>query len=557
MLASLKSLGDVGLAVISRWLLNHYPELSEQELTFIYLWIAIFFIVFFVIRYFRFYLPLYISSNVIKELRQQLYRHLQRLSADFYIKHRTGEIISRMTNDISMSQLLFSGVIINLTFDLVSVIAVTGFILLTYPYQIYLPILGICACYGFFFKIFFPKIRERSTEVQKELGKITGDISEKIDGMKVLQSFTQEEIASHDIDERLESYYFETIRMAKVQSLFSSFVQFLPELTKVFVVVIGIYMITAVKMSLGDITGLILVLGPLFFSLKRTGDTTVQLGSSLGSLDRVFEFFDAQPSVIEAKDLVMLDRLDGRIVFQNVDFRYPQNSENLILKNISFSLASGAHVAFVGPSGAGKSTMMDLLSRFYDPTSGTILIDDVDIRKISLKLLRKNIGIVMQETILFSGTITENLRIGKPDADEKEIIEALKNAYAWDFVKQMPHGIHSVVGERGITLSGGQRQRLAIARVFLKNPRILILDEATSALDTESERYVQQAFQHLIEGRTTLVIAHRLSTIKDVGHIYVLENGRIIEDGSEDELLGKNKMFRRLYEKQTIPFTEV
>ena len=227
------------------------------------------------------------------------------------------------------------------------------------------------------------------------------------------------------------------------------------------------------------------------------------------------------------------------------------------MKNILFSINAGAHVAFVGPSGAGKSTMMDLISRFYDPSEGDILIDRVNIRKMSLEFLRRNIGIVMQDTILFSGAIAENLRIGKPDATDEEVIEALNNAYAWEFVNRMSHGINSFVGERGITLSGGQKQRLAIARVFLKDPKILILDEATSALDSESEYYVQQALQKLTQGRTTLIIAHRLATIKNVEHIYVLDKGEIVEHGTESELLNRNEIFKKLYEKQTLAFDEI
>jgi subfamily B ATP-binding cassette protein MsbA len=557
LLAIVKSLSGLGLAALSRWLLNHYPELSKQELSLIYALISIFFVLLLVVIYFRVYLPTYISSNVIKQMRQQLYRHLQRLNAEFYVQHKTGEIVSRMTNDISMAQLLFSTLMINIAFDFISIVAATGYIVFTYPVEIYLPVLGISCAYGIFVKIFFPRIRKRSRLVQEEMGKITGEVSEKIVGMKVLQSFTQEELASHAVDERLESHYFETLRMAKLESFFSSFIQFLPELARFLVVVIGIYLITASRLTMGDVTGLILVLGPIFISLRRTGDTTVQLGGSLGSLDRVFDFFDAQPTVKEEKNFVNLKSMDGYLEFKNVSFFYPQSDKQLVLKNILFSIEAGTRAAFVGPSGAGKSTMMDLISRFYDPSEGAILIDHVDTRKMSLEFLRSNIGIVMQETILFSGTIAENLRIGKPDATDEEVIEALNNAYAWEFVGQMRHGINSLVGERGITLSGGQKQRLAIARVFLKNPKILILDEATSALDSESEYYVQQALQKLMQGRTTLIIAHRLATIKNVEHIYVLDKGEIVEHGTESELLNRNEIFKKLYAKQTLAFDEI
>ncbi|MCK4295114.1 MAG: ATP-binding cassette domain-containing protein, partial [Candidatus Marinimicrobia bacterium] len=259
----------------------------------------------------------------------------------------------------------------------------------------------------------------------------------------------------------------------------------------------------------------------------------------------------------EAKNIVRPESLKGRIEYRNISFNYPLNEDSLVLNDVSFVIDEGSRVAFVGPSGAGKSTMMDLLSRFYDPIVGTILIDGVDIRKMPLKFIRENIGIVMQDTILFSGTIADNIRMGKPGASAEEVVEALKNAYAWEFVKEMKYGINGVVGERGVTLSGGQKQRLAVARVFLKNPKILILDEATSSLDSESEFFVQQALHSLMQGRTTLVIAHRLSTVKDVDYIYVIENGKITEHGSMTDLLSKEGTFKRLYDKQNLSFIEI
>lgn len=555
--AVLKSISGLGLVAVSRWLLNNYQNLSKHELTMIYSSIFVFLTLFIVIIYFRVYLPVYISSNVIREMRHQLYRHLQRLSADFYVQHKTGEIVSRMTNDITMAQLLFSTVMINILFDIITLTVAISYIVFTYPFQIYLPVIGICAVYGSLVRIFLPKIRTISRQVQEEMGKITGDVSEKIVGMKVLQSFTQEKVASHEMDERLESHYFETLKMAKFQALFSSFSQFLPSLARFLVIAIGIYLMIGSKMTMGDITGLILILGHVFFPLNRSAETTVQIGTSIGSLDRVFDFFDAQPTVGEAKNVVRPESLKGRIEYRNISFNYPLNEDSPVLNDVSFVIDEGSRVAFVGPSGAGKSTMMDLLSRFYDPIAGAILIDGVDIRKMPLKFIRENIGIVMQDTILFSGTIADNIRMGKPDASAEEVVEALKNAYAWEFVKEMKYGINGVVGERGVTLSGGQKQRLAVARVFLKNPKILILDEATSSLDSESEFFVQQALHNLMQGRTTLVIAHRLSTVKDVDYIYVIENGKITEHGSMTDLLSKEGTFKRLYDKQNLSFIEI
>jgi subfamily B ATP-binding cassette protein MsbA len=556
LLATVKTLVSIGFAAGSRWLLNNHNDLSESQINLIYITLAVVFVLFAFVIYFRVYLPVFISSNVMKKMRLDLYRHLQRLSADFYVQHKTGEILSRMTNDLTEARLVFSEIIINVTFDFMSVVAATAYIVLTYPAEIYWPVLVLGLVYGLLIKLLFPKLRHGSKQVQAELGRMTGDVSERIVGMKVLQSFTQEDAASELVDSRLESHYTHTIRMAKLQSFMSAVVQFMPELVRVLVVVIGIAFISSSTMTVGDITGLILVLSPIFFSIRRTGETSAQLSTSIGALDRVFDFFDAQPSVEDVKKPVLPSHINGNIVFQNVSFHYPLDSETTVLEDISFSIEAGKQVAFVGPSGAGKSTMMDLISRFYDPASGKILVDDYDIRELYLKFLRQNIGIVMQETILFSGTIADNMHIGKPDAMEAEIITALKNAYAWEFVSHMSDGINSYVGERGVNLSGGEKQRLAIARVFLKNPRILILDEATSALDADSEYYVQEALNGLMQDRTTLIIAHRLSTVKDVDTIFVIEDGRITDQGTHTELLSRSTVFKSLYEKQSLAFED-
>jgi ABC-type multidrug transport system fused ATPase/permease subunit len=346
------------------------------------------------------------------------------------------------------------------------------------------------------------------------------------------------------------------MKMGKLQSWFSTINQMLPEAARLLIVVIGIYLMLAARLTMGDITGLMLILGHLLFSFQRSAETSLNIGTGIGALDRVFDFFDAQPIVREIKNPVKLEELAGEIRYDNVSFSYPFNEGSMVLHNISLIIPAGSRVAFAGPSGAGKSTMMDLLSRFYDPAAGTIYIDDIDIKKLKLNTLRKNIGIVMQDTVLFSGTVADNIRIGNPKASDEEVQEALKNASAWDFVAEMKDQMYSYIGERGVTLSGGQRQRLAIARIFLKNPRILVLDEATSALDSESEYFVQQAILNLMKGRTTLMIAHRLSSVKDVDRVYVIEAGKIVEQGSMDELLESDGTFKKLYERQSLSLTD-
>jgi subfamily B ATP-binding cassette protein MsbA len=549
-LATIKGLSGLVLAAVSRWLLNSYSEFSTESLTIIYVSIFASLAPLAIIFYYRTYLPVSISSVMIKRMRHQLFQHLQRLSADFYSLHKTGDIVSRMTNDISVAQSLFSTGLINSCFDAFAIVASLGYLILTYPIEISLPLVGICFLYAASVRFFLPKVRGITQLVQEELGKLAGDVSEKVVGMKVLQSFTQEERASEGIGERLESHYVESMKMARVQAVFSTVNQVLPELARILVVVLGIFLVMSSRMSVGDVAGLLLVLAQFLFPLHRSAETTMQIGAGVGALDRVFDFFDAQPAVKEPKDAVGLDKVRGTIEFRSVSFHYPRYEEGFYLDRVSLSIPAGSKVAFVGPSGAGKSTLMDLLSRFYDPIEGAILVDGVDIKNVALKELRSNIGIVMQETIMFSGTIAENIRIGRPDATDDEVVTALKHAYAWEFVEKMNEGINSIVSERGMTLSGGQRQRLAIARIFLKDPRIVVLDEATSALDAESESYVQQALRSLMKDRTTLIIAHRLSTIRDVDHIFVVENGGIVEEGSVTDLLEIGGIFKRLYERQ-------
>jgi subfamily B ATP-binding cassette protein MsbA len=555
-LAIIKGLSGLGLVAVSRWLLNNYQVLTSQILFTLYGIIIAFLILYIAIIYYRSYLPVYISSNAVKEMRRDLYYHLQRLSADFYAQHKTGEIVSRITNDISITQFLFSAVLINVCFDFFTIAAGVIYLLLSYPIEISLPVLGVCVIYMITIRIFLPKVKDISVAVQEELGKIAGDVSEKVMGMKVLQSFTHEEIASHGLGDKLEAHYFVTMKMGKLQSWFSTINQMLPEAARLLIVVIGIYLMLAARLTMGDITGLMLILGHLLFSFQRSAETSLNIGTGIGALDRVFDFFDAQPIVREIKNPVKLEELAGEIRYDNVSFSYPFNEGSMVLHNISLIIPAGSRVAFAGPSGAGKSTMMDLLSRFYDPAAGTIYIDDIDIKKLKLNTLRKNIGIVMQDTVLFSGTVADNIRIGNPKASDEEVQEALKNASAWDFVAEMKDQMYSYIGERGVTLSGGQRQRLAIARIFLKNPRILVLDEATSALDSESEYFVQQAILNLMKGRTTLMIAHRLSSVKDVDRVYVIEAGKIVEQGSMDELLESDGTFKKLYERQSLSLTD-
>lgn len=548
-----KALFALGFVALSRWLLNNHLVLSTDTLKTTYVVLGILLLVYLVIIYFRVYLPAFLSNNVIRQLRHELYRHLQRLSADFYGRHQVGEIVSRLTNDITMAQLLFSTVLINVLFDITTLSVAFVYLTVTYPFQVYLPVVLVCLLYGVLMQVYLPRIRDYSHDVQERMGAITGDVFEKISGMRVLQSFTREEMAGQMVDEKLHSHYFASLQLARNQSAFSAVAQFLPEVAQLVVIAIGIFAIAQNRLTAGDVTGLILILGHVFFPLKRSATTTTEVGVSIGALERVFEFFDAQPSVIETSNPTALGESTGKVEYRNVSFRYPDsNGDTPVLGGISFTVEPGKQVVFVGLSGAGKTTIVDLLSRFYDPQDGTIFIDDIDIRLLSLESLRRNVGVVMQDTILFSGSIADNVRIGRSSATDADILDALDAAYALEFVEKMPRGVNAVIGESGSMLSGGQRQRLALARLFLKNPRIIVLDEATSALDAESEYYIMQALQRLKANRSILMIAHRLNRLAGFDQIFVVDRGRIVENGTFDELMKLDGQFAHLYNQQKV-----
>jgi subfamily B ATP-binding cassette protein MsbA len=316
----------------------------------------------------------------------------------------------------------------------------------------------------------------------------------------------------------------------------------------VLVVWYGAYQILGGRLTVGELTQFLLYLGMFYFPLQRLSDLSVVLSNSLAAIDRIFEYFDTQPHVVERPGAQKLGECRGAIAFEGVTFGY--EADNPVLRDVSLAIAPGETIALVGPSGAGKTTFANLIPRFYDPNAGRLCIDGHDLRDLELASLRRHIGIVNQETILFSGTVQENLLLAKPDAGRDEILAALDAANAREFVEDLPEGLWTEIGERGTTLSGGQRQRLALARAFLKDPRILLLDEATSALDSRAERRIQQALARLLRGRTSIVIAHRLSTILNADRIVVLENGRVVDVGKHAELLARGGLYAQLYHEQ-------
>jgi subfamily B ATP-binding cassette protein MsbA len=319
-------------------------------------------------------------------------------------------------------------------------------------------------------------------------------------------------------------------------------------MSPVLVVGVGIQLIFKQQLTIGELTQFLLYLAMFYFPLQRMSDLSVVIANAVAAIERIFEFFDTHPNVTEAENPITITQCKGRIEFDRVSFCYDAN--NTVLNDISFTLSEGEVVAFVGPSGSGKSTLANLIPRFYDPTEGIIRLDDHDIRELKLSSLRQQIGIVSQDIVLFSGTVLENLTLARADATLDEIYTALDAANAREFVEQLPDGLGTEIGERGATLSGGQKQRLAIARAFIKSPKILILDEATSALDSRSEQHIQEALARLLKLQTSVVIAHRLSTVVDADRIIVLEHGKIKEIGTHAELIKNSGLYANLFNEQ-------
>ena len=500
-------------------------------------------------NYLRVYNLALVGEGVVADLRKSLYAHLLTLPVKFFEGRKTGEITSRLTSDITTVQGAVSQALAQFINQSITLVGGTIYLFIL-NFKLSLVMLSIIPAVIIAGAYFGRKLRRISTRFQDQVADANASAEEAITGIRVVKSFTAEGLETDRYGAAINDSYKIALQRARVRALF------VPSIIMAMFTGIGIVLwygsrlVLAGSLPGGDLITFLLLTVFVAGSIGSFTGLYSQLQEALGASKRIFELLDTGsdlPQVEEARDL---STVQGNIRFENVSFRYGDRGEEWVLQNISLDARPGEVLALVGPSGAGKSTLVTLIPRFYDPVEGRILLDGTDIRELDLLDLRHHIGIVPQETQLFSGTVRENIRYGRPEASDDEVVEAAKAANAHDFIEDFPDGYETIVGERGVKLSGGQRQRVAIARALLKNPRILILDEATSSLDSESEALVQEALEHLMTGRTTFVIAHRLSTIRNADRILVLDNGEILQQGTHEALMREGGLYKDLYEKQ-------
>lgn len=514
-------------------------------------YIVISIIVVFIIRgisyYGQSYLMNYVGQRVIIDIRKAVFEKLQRLSLSFYDKHKTGTIMSYVTNDVNALQSAMVENVVEMFTE--SVILIVSIVMMLYlDWRLFLVTFATFPIVLLFIDSFGKRIRKSGSRIQEAAADITSVLQEVASSPRVIKSFVREGYEIGRFDKENMNNFRANMKYAQLSSTLTPTIEFVAAVGVSIILWYGGNSVIDGTITAGSLVAFLTYAVNISNPIKRLSRVIGNIQKALAAAQRVFDVLDLPETIQNAPDAKLLPQVKGDVRFNDVSFEYNTGEE--VLSHVSFEVRPGEMIAFVGPSGAGKSTVASLLPRFYDVTSGSISIDGKDIREVTLNSLREQVGIVPQETVLFNGTVYDNILYGRLDATPEEVEAAAKAANAHNFIMGLPEGYQTMLGDRGVNISGGQRQRISIARAILKNPQILILDEATSALDTESERVVQEALDRLMVGRTSFVIAHRLSTIKNADKIMVLEKGKLVEQGTHDELMEKDGLYAHLYKIQ-------
>jgi subfamily B ATP-binding cassette protein MsbA len=541
------SLLTAGEALLVKYVVDDvFITKNTKLLLFIPIAVILLFLIKGILDYGQAYLMNFAGLRVVADIREKLYNRLQDLSLSFFTKMPTGILISRITNDVNLIQASVSNVVTGLLKDAFTIFGLTGvvfyrnwklalFAFLVFPIAV-IPIIQ-----------FSKRLRKFSRKSQQRMGSITTLLHETITGIRVVKAFTMEEYEKKRFADENNRFFITVLKRMRIRALSHPVMELIGGISIAVIIWVGGYSVVKGEMTPGDFSSFLTALAMLYAPIRELNKMNLEIQDGLAAATRVYELLDTPPDIKEEPGALSLPPVSTGVDFRNVTFKY---DEDAVLKDITLHVKMGEVIALVGMSGAGKTSLVNLLLRFYDISDGQILIDGQDIRKVALKSLRDQIALVTQQTILFNDTVRNNISYGSRSRSDEEIMEAAKAARAHDFIVSLPLGYDTVIGEQGVKLSGGERQRLSIARALLRNAPILILDEATSSLDSDSETEVQRALEKLIENRTVFVIAHRLSTIRNANRIIVLSEGRIVEEGSHDELIALSGEYRRLYSLQ-------
>lgn len=534
--------------------INNHSLTNQEKFSHLGVAIGIALFIFLIVRppieFIRQYLAQWTSNKILYDIRKQLYNHLQALSVRFYANNQVGQVISRVINDVEQTKDFILTGLMNIWLDCITIIIALS-IMFFLDVKLTFAAIFIFPFYILTVYFFFGRLRKLTRVRSQALAEVQGFLHDRVQGMSVIKSFAIEDNEAKNFDNHNKNFLQRAFQHTRWNAYSFAAINTVTDLGPIIVIGVGSYLAITGSITVGTLAAFVGYLEQLFGPLRRLVSSFTTLTQSFASMDRVFQLMDEDYDIKNGIGAQPIKISKGQIDLKHVSFKYNEN-EKEVLHDINLTINKGETVAFVGMSGGGKSTLINLIPRFYDVTQGEILIDHHNVKDFLTGSLRNQIGLVQQDNILFSDTVKENILLGRPDATDDEVVEAAKMANAHDFISNLPNGYDTEVGERGVKLSGGQKQRLSIARIFLNNPPVLILDEATSALDLESEAIIQEALDVLSKDRTTLIVAHRLSTITHADRIVVMENGRIVETGTHQQLINKRGAYEHLYSIQNL-----